>query len=109
MPASLEDIDALFAAVKTLRDERRRMERLSEKARTAPIGKPSQKASTDLTWQAHHVNKIEHDVHARAVDCGLADLRPAASYRPYSVKLTGFHEYEIIPAKPRAISGACHD
>lgn len=102
MPASLEDVEALFAAVKELRDERRKMARLSEKARNAPIGK-SQKAGVDLDWQAFHVNRIEHRVHAAAVDCGVADARTAEHYRPYSVKLTGFHEYEVVPQKPRVM------
>ena len=101
MPACLDDVEALFAAVKELRDERRKMEKLSEKARNAPIGKTGQKASTDLNWQALHVNRIEHRVHAAAVDCGLADIRSEGHYRPYSVKLTGFHEYEVVPSKPR--------
>lgn len=103
MPAPLQDVEALFDAVKLLRAERRKMEKLSEKARNAPLGKPGQKANTDLNWQAFHVNKIEHRVHAMAVDCGLADRRPADHYRPYSVKLTGFHEYEVVPELPRCL------
>ena len=101
MVAPLEDIEALFDAVKNLRDERRKMERLSEKARTSPIGKPSQKANVDLNWQAFHVNRIEHRVHALAVNAGLADIRSPEHYDAYSVKLTGFHEYEVVPDKPR--------
>lgn len=103
MPASLEDVEALFTAVKTLRDERRKMQKISDRARNAPLGK-SQKATTDLNWQAFHVNKIEHEVHAAAVNCGLADARSPEHYRSYSVKLTGFHEYEVVPTKPRSLS-----
>lgn len=105
MPANLEDIEALFAAVKNLRDERRKMQRLSDKAFDAPIGKANRKATVDLNWQAFHVSKLEHRVHAAAVDCGLADLRPSEHYRSYSVKLTGFHEYEVTPDKPRSFHG----
>lgn len=101
MVARLEDVEALFAAVKNLRTERQKMERLSEKARTAPMGKPSQKANVDLNWQAFHVNRIEHTVHAMAVNAGFADLRNPEHYQSYSVKLTGFHEYEVVPEKPR--------
>lgn len=105
MVAPLEDVEALFEAVKLLRDERRKMAKLSEKAANAPLGK-SQKFSVDLNWQAFHVAGIEHRVHAAAVDCGLADLRSDAHYLPYTVRLTGFHEYEQVPAKPRAFSEA---
>ncbi|WP_425087799.1 hypothetical protein [Stappia sp.] len=105
MPAHLDDVERLFEAVKLLRTERRKMERLSEKARTAPLGKASQKASTDFTWQAFHVNRLEHRVHAAAVDCRLADMREPGAYQPYSVRLTGFHEYEVVPERPRGMEG----
>lgn len=104
MVAHLEDVERLYDAVKNLRDERRKMQKLSDKALHAEGPKASQKANVDLNWQAFHINKIEHAVHAAAVDCGLADLRPSEHYRTYSVKLTGFHEYEVVPPKPRGMS-----
>lgn len=104
MVAPLEDIETLFGAVKNLRDERRKMQKLSDKALHAEGPKASQKANVDLNWQAFHINKIEHAVHAAAVDCGYADLRAAEHYRNYSVRLTGFHEYEVVPAKPRDLN-----
>ncbi|UNK39344.1 hypothetical protein MNR02_06465 [Shinella sp. H4-D48] len=106
MVAQLDDVERLFNAVKNLRDERRKMQKLSDKALHAEGPKASQKANVDLNWQAFHVNKIEHAVHAAAVDCGFADLRSAEHYRPYSVKLTGFHEYEVNPDKPRDLNRA---
>lgn len=106
MVAPLEDVEALFNAVKLLRDERRKMAKLSDKALHAEGPKASQKASVDLNWQAFHVNKIEHDVHALAVDCGVADIRSVGHYEPYSVKLTGFHEYQVCPRKPRGLEAA---
>lgn len=106
MVAPLEDVERLFSAVKSLRDERRKMQKLSDKALHAEGPKASQKANVDLNWQAFHINKIEHAVHAAAVDCGLADLRSPEHYRSYSVKLTGFHEYEVNPDKPRDLSRA---
>lgn len=102
MVASLEEVEALFAAVKILRDERRKMQALSEKARNAAPGK-GQKANVDLNWQAFHVNRLQHAAHAAAVDCGIADARTADHYRPYTVKLTGFHEYEVVPPMPRSL------
>ena len=104
MVAKLEDIERLFDAAKNLRDERRKMQKLSEKAFKAEGPKAIQKANVDLNWQAFHINRIEHLVHSIAVDCGFADLREPGHYEPYSVKLTGFHEYEVIPAKPRDLT-----
>jgi hypothetical protein len=101
VPASLEDIESLFDAVKTLRDERRKMQRLSDKARDADGHKARSKATVDLNWQAFHVNRLEHAAHAAAVNACIADLREPAAYATYSVKLTGWHEYEVVPTKPR--------
>lgn len=101
MPAPLDDIEALYSAVKLLRDERRKMQKLSDKARDAEGHKSRSKATVDLNWQAFHVNRLEHAAHAAAVDAGLADLRDQSAYATYSVKLTGWHEYEVVPAKPR--------
>ena len=104
MVAHLEDVERLFNAVKNLRDERRKMQKLSDKALHAVGPKASQKANVDLNWLAFHINKIEHEVHAASVDCGYADIRSPEHYRTYSVKLTGFHEYEVVPAKPHGLS-----
>lgn len=104
MVARIEDVERLFDAVKNLRDERRKMQKLSDKALAAECPRASQKANVDLNWQAFHVNRLEHVVHAAAVDCGVADVREPEHYRPYSVKLTGFHEYEVVPPKPRDLS-----
>lgn len=104
MPANLDDIEALYAAVKTLRDERRKMAKLSDKAFHAEGHKARSKSTVDLNWQAFHVNRLEHAAHAAAVDAGLADLRPADHYKPYSVKLTGWHEYEVVPQRPRSLT-----
>jgi hypothetical protein len=101
--APLEDVERLYDAVKLLRDERRKAAKLSEKAANAPIGK-AQKFNVDLNWQAFHVAGLEHSVHAAAVDCGFADLRSDCHYLPYTVRLTGFHEYEQVPAQPRAFT-----
>lgn len=104
MTAALEEIEELFDAVKALRDERRKMAKLSDKAFTAEGSKAQQKANVDLNWQAFHVGRLEHKAHAAAVNAGLADPRPAERYEPYTVKLSGFHEYEVVPALPRCMT-----
>lgn len=103
MATPLEDIEALFTAVKNLRDERRKMAKLSDKAFTAEGQKARSKSTVDLNWQAFHVTRLEHAAHAAAVNAGIADIRPADHYRPYTVKLTGWHEYEMVPAIPRGV------
>lgn len=100
--APLEDVERLFEAVKLLRAERRRMSAMSEKAQAADLGK-GQKWAADLNEQALHIRKIESKVHAIAVDCGFADLREPAHYRPRTAKVSPFHEHEFVPALPRGV------
>lgn len=102
MPSPLSDIDVLFHAVKALRDERRKMERMSEKAAAAPHGKLS-KLMADLHWQAHHVSQLEHRVHVEAVNCGYADVREAEHYQPRTVRFDGWHDMYVEPVKPRQL------
>lgn len=106
MVAHLEDVEALYAAVKCLRDARKKMSRLSDKAGTAGIGPAYRKLVVDLDWQAFEVNRLEHKAHAAAVNCGLADLRSAPHYSQYSVKLSGFHEYLVTPDRPRDLGAS---
>ena len=105
MAATMEDVEMLFQKVRLLRAERIKMEKLSHKALHAPAGKASRKASVDLNLQAFHVVRLEHEVHAAAVDAGIADAREPEHYEPYSVRLSGFHEYEVIPRKPKLFTG----
>lgn len=102
MVSNLEDVERLFDAVKRLRTERRRMDTMGKKAQAADLSK-TQKWSADLNEQALHIRKIESEVHAIAVDCGFADLREPAHYRPRTAKVSAFHEHEFVPALPRGV------
>ena len=105
MPATLEDIDVLYEAVKLLRKERRQMQRLSEKAGTVPLAK-QQKLAADLNWQALHVAKLEHAAHAAAVDAGIADARRLEHYAPCEACPSPFHRYRVTPPKPKCLREA---
>jgi hypothetical protein len=105
MLSRTEDADRLFDLAKRLRDEHRKYARLSEKAQTAE-GKAYQRVSVDLHHQAHHICTIEAEIHAAAVDAGLADLREPDHYRERTWKPDGWHEYRWTPAKPRDLADA---
>jgi hypothetical protein len=102
MVCPLPDVEALYAATKRLLKERRKMDRLSQAALAAPNGKRAQKLSPDLNWQAMHVDKIEAEVHARAVDCGFAEIRPREEYSRQTHRPSPFHTYISQPALPLA-------
>lgn len=105
MTTKLEDIEALFDAVKTLRDERRKMEKLSLKV-AGMEGKRAAKGKADLDWSAFNIARAEHRAHAAAVDAGIAEPLPRAEYEPYSVKLNGFQEYRVQPDRPKALAAS---
>ena len=94
-------IERMFDICKRLRDERRKAEKLSERARNADAGKPSQKATVDLNWQAMHVVKLEADLHAAAVDAGIADRREETHYEERVARPSAWHDYPWTPAQPR--------
>ena len=105
--ARLKDVEALYIATKRLYAERKKMERLSDRARDEPINsRASQSGKLDaaLNWQAMYVSKIEAEVHAAAVDCGLADLRSAEHYEKHLNRPSAFHAYTSTPAHPRALA-----
>lgn len=104
MMSTLETAERVFAAAKQLRDEHRKFQRIKDRYPHSGTPKQKQKAATDLDWQAHHIVKIEHALHAACVDAGLADAREPEHYRPYTVKLTGFHEYEVVPPVPASLA-----
>lgn len=101
----LEDIERLYEAVKALRDERRKAERISKRAFAAE-GRQRQKASVDLNWQAMHVERLTAAAHAAAVDAGIADLRDPSYYADRVSRPSAWHDYRWTPALPRALATA---
>lgn len=107
MPAALEDVERLAEAVKRLLTERRKMAKLGDKClRDGLSSKQAQKASTDLNWQAMGVAKVEAEVHAAAVDCGLADLREPEHYATRDLNPSPRHRYRWTPPRPRSEQAA---
>lgn len=103
---SLADIEALHEATKLLLAERRKAEKLSERARNADPGPAAQRAGVNLHHQAAYVARLEAVVHARAVDAGLADLREPEHYADRTEHPDAFHVRRWAPAKPRALAAA---
>lgn len=104
MLTRLDTIDKLLMIAAQIRAEHRKYAKMQERASAAVTPKQHQKANTDLNWQAFHIVRLETALHAAAVDAGVADLRERQHYAPRAVKLTGFHEYELVPALPAQIN-----
>lgn len=101
----LADIERVVALSKSYLTERKKYERLSEKALIGGMSsKQAQKASTDLNWQAMALEKIEAELHTACVDAGVADLRDERHYGERIFRPSGWHEYNFTPTKPRCFS-----
>jgi hypothetical protein len=98
----LDDIQRVADLAKSYLAERKRFERMSDRARQAGTPKQAQKTSTDLNWQAMGLSKIEAALHAACVDAGLADLREASAYAQREFRPSGWHVYPFTPPRPRS-------
>lgn len=100
----LEEVERLYEICRRLRDERKKAAKLSDRCLSAPSGKAAQKANIDLNWAAMHVGKIEAELHAAAVDAGIADIRDASHYAERVARPSHWHAYPWTPAQPRAMT-----
>lgn len=96
-----QHIEALFDAVKNLRDSSRKFDKLCEKtSRDGLNQKQLQKANADANWQAMDLEKARIVAHVAAVDAGIADMRSGSYYERREFHPSGFHSYIYSPPKP---------
>jgi hypothetical protein len=100
----LEDVERLFAICRRLLHERRRADKISGRILISSDPSATRKANVDLNWLAMDIARIEAELHAAAVDAGLADLREASHYAERIAKPTGWHTYPWTPAQPRSLT-----
>lgn len=100
----LADIQRVADLAKSYLAERKRYDRISERAFAAQSPKQSQKAAADLNWQAMGMIKLEAALHAACVDAGVADLREAEAYQEQILRPSGWHTYPFEPPKPRSLA-----
>lgn len=98
----LSKFDELKKVTARLFASQKRFAQLSEKRSAMSIDThtPNQigKANADLDWHAMDHDKLMHEAHAIAVDCGLA--APRDNYEPVEYRPTGFHHYRHQPRRP---------
>lgn len=108
MHSKLDEAERLLEIAKRLRDEHRKYAKIQERGASLhyenSTPKQREKFTNDLNYQAHHIVKIEAELHAAAVDAGLADLREPEYYRKREWKPTGWHTYEWQPTQPRCLA-----
>ena len=100
----LEDLDELKEISKRLVKEKRTMDRLcSASGRTDLTPKQVEKANADANWQGMELSKLEHEAHAIAVNCGIADRLAPECYESVEFHPSPFHTFTYQPRKPRSL------
>ena len=105
--SNINDIEALYVATRTLRQEIRRMEKLSIKSgnMTPQNNTPNQieKVSADLNWQGMEVAKAEYVAHTAAVNAGIAEVRSRSYYSEVEFNPSAWHYYSYQPPLPKCL------
>lgn len=105
---TLDDANALADVAKSLANLRRLYDRTAAmltraKQSAAPDADEIGRLDFELRHLEHMIGKQIGEVHAAAVNAGVADLRPARAYAPVAVKAGPFTTYTYQPARPRAM------
>jgi hypothetical protein len=104
MLTTLEQAERLLAVAKRLRDEHRKFARIKAAYPHDGTPKAKQKNAVDLNWQARHIVQIEAELHAVAVDAGVADLRGPEHYAERVHNVDCWPQYKFQPAHPAALA-----
>jgi hypothetical protein len=107
---TLADATALADAARTLLNLREMYDRTAArqdrlKRSAAPDLYEIHNTEVELLQLEINIGKQIGEVHAAAVNAGVADLRPARAYAPVVVKAGPFTTYAHQPARPRAMIG----
>lgn len=92
-------IDAMITLLRTRKANIRKVQKLSGVSMMEMTPKQANKRNADADWLGMDNIKIDHELHALAVELGLAARRP--SYE--EIELTdGWHRYKHKPREPFA-------
>lgn len=103
MKLNTEDLDRFIKAAQELKRTNASYERKSARAHGAD-SVTYRKTQADMHWEAMHVERCWDTLHARAVDLGLCDARPAEDYEPREVRWTNTHGHIYRPEMPRCVA-----
>ena len=97
--SKIEDLNRLIAHSKNLVAAIKRRDAMSGKDYSQMTSRQVQKNCADLSWVGMEIDKLTHEAHAAAVDCGIAE--PRGDYLPVDYRPSAFHHYRYQPTKPR--------
>lgn len=99
MSEIIEDYSELKRLASSMLAALKRREVLSGKSYQDMTQRQLQKNSADLTWLGMDIDKLNHEMHAVAVNCGIA--QPKDDYSEIDYHPSAFHHYRYKPRKPR--------
>ena len=102
--SDIEKLEDLKKLVMELVRSKKKFDKLSARRSDMSLDSHTQKAignaNANLNWHAMEHDKLLREVHAAAVDCGLADPRSESYYSEIEYKPSGFHRYRFKPRVP---------
>lgn len=93
----IEDIDAMIVALRELKKNLTRMDKLRFKECHTP--RQFGKREADMNWLAMDNVKLKHQIHAYAVDLQCAEMRE--NYNDIELNPDGWHCYKFVLPKPK--------
>lgn len=92
-----KQIDAMIALLRSRKTNNKRMAKISSFSLMDLTPKQANKRNADADWIGMHNIKIDHELHALAVELGFAERK--SSYD--EIELTdGWHRYRYKPREP---------
>lgn len=99
MSQELDDLNELKKLATSLFSAIKRRESLSGKSYYDMTQKQAQKNGADLTWLGMDIDKLKREMHALAVDIGIAEARE--DYLDIDYHPSSFHHYRYKQRLPR--------
>lgn len=96
---TIDRIDQMAKLLRNLKSNYKRLSKLSEADVFSMTQRQAQKRNTDADWIGMDNIKTHHELHALAVELGIAERRDSYS----EIRLTdGWHEYRYTPREPNS-------
>ena len=99
MSVELDDLNELKKLATSLVAAIKRRESLSGKSYADMTQRQVQKNSADLTWLGMDIDRLKREMHAVAVNIGIAE--PREDYGDIDYHPSAFHHYRYRQRKPR--------
>lgn len=99
MSTEIDDLKELQKLAASLIANIKRRDKISGKSYADMTQKQVQKNGADLSWIGMDMDKLRRELHAVAVNCGIAE--PRSEYDDVDYRPSAFHHYRYKQRLPR--------